>query len=123
LMSYVLDGGQVEHGIEPLIQRSFDHNMPAAKELLGTGRNQVSLAEIAPEAARDFAAERADAALRVHALLKSRLVREHMTAFYETIERPLVPAVAQMENNGIQLDRDALGEMSRDFARRIGEIE
>ncbi|MGH7095242.1 MAG: DNA polymerase, partial [Stellaceae bacterium] len=94
-----------------------------AKELLGTGKSLVSFAEIAPEAARDFAAERADAALRAHAVLKARLLREHMTAFYETIERPLVPAVAAMENNGVLLDHDALGEMSRDFARRIAEIE
>ncbi|HEX3881408.1 MAG TPA: DNA polymerase I [Stellaceae bacterium] len=123
LMSYVLDGGQVEHAIEPLTQRSFDHELSSAKNLLGTGRNLVPFAEIAPETARDYAAERADAALRVHALLKSRLVREKMTAFYETIERPLVPAVAEMENNGVQLDHQALGEMSRDFARRIADIE
>ena len=123
LMSYVLDGGQVEHAIEPLTQRCFEHGLTPAKDLLGTGRSVVPLAEIAPEAARDFAAERADAALRAHAMLKARLLREHMTAFYETIERPLVPAVAAMENNGVRLDHDALGEMSRDFARRIAEIE
>ncbi len=123
LMSYVLDGGQVEHAIEPLTQRTFEHSLSATKDLLGTGKNQVAFAEIVPEAARDYAAERADAALRVHGLLKARLVREKMTAFYETIERPLVPAVAEMENNGIRLDHAALGDMSRDFARRIAEIE
>jgi DNA polymerase-1 len=123
LMSYVLDGGQVEHAIEPLTQRAFEHSLPSAKDLLGTGKSLVPFAEIAPEAARDYAAERADAALRVHGHLKARLVREKMTAFYETIERPLVPAVAEMENNGIRLDHAALGDMSRDFARRIAELE
>ena len=56
-------------------------------------------------------------------LLKARLVREQMTAFYETIERPLVPVVAAMERDGIKVDRAALAELSRDFARRIAEIE
>ena len=46
-----------------------------------------------------------------------------MTAFYETIERPLVPVVAAMERDGIKVDRAALAELSRDFARRIAEIE
>jgi DNA polymerase I len=123
LMSYALDGGQVEHDIEALTQRSFDHRLPSTKEMLGTGKSLIALAELAPEATRDFAAERADAALRAHALLKVRLIREKMTAFYETIERPLVPAVAAMENNGVRLDRAALAEMSRDFAFRIAEIE
>jgi DNA polymerase-1 len=46
-----------------------------------------------------------------------------MTAFYETIERPLVPAVAAMERDGIKVDRAALADLSRDFERRIAEIE
>jgi DNA polymerase-1 len=46
-----------------------------------------------------------------------------MTAFYETIERPLVPVVAAMESRGIKVDRSALAELSRDFTRRIAEIE
>jgi len=123
LMSYVLDGGQVEHGIEALTQRAFTHDLISAKALLGTGKSLTTFAEIAPETARDFAAERADAALRAHALLKARLVREKMTAFYETIERPLVPAVAIMECNGIKVDRAALSDMSVDFTRRIADIE
>jgi DNA polymerase-1 len=73
--------------------------------------------------ARDFAAERADAALRLHMLLKARLVAEHMSAFYETIERPLVPVVAAMEDHGVKVDRAALAEMSRDFALRTTELE
>jgi len=61
--------------------------------------------------------------LRLHLLLKARLLREHMTAFYETIERPLVPAVAAMEDAGIKVDRAALAELSQDFARRIADLE
>ena len=116
LMSYVLDGGQFEHTIEALTKRAFSHDLTPAKEILGTGRNAICFAEVATAQGRDFACERADAALRLHTLLKARLLREHMTAFYETIERPLVPAVAAMENEGVKVDREALAELSRDFA-------
>src|SRR5712675_377843 len=95
LMSYVLDGGQFEHTIEEVTRRTFEHELVPAKEMLGTGKSLICFAELTNAAARDFAAERADAALRLHMLLKARLVREHMTAFYETIERPLVPAGAR----------------------------
>jgi len=123
LMSYVLDGGQYDHGIEELVGRVVEYTMKPAKELVGSGKSLISFAEVAAEAARDFAAERADVALRLHSVLKARLVAEHMDAFYETIERPLVPAVAAMEHAGIKVDRGALSDLSTDFARRIAEIE
>jgi DNA polymerase-1 len=123
LMSYVLDGGQFEHTIENLVRRCFEHELIPLKELVGTGKSLIAFAEVSRERARDFAAERADAALRLHALLKARLVRERMTAFYETIERPLASVVAAMERDGIKVDREALAELSRIFEHRIGEIE
>jgi DNA polymerase-1 len=123
LMSYVLDGGQFDHEIETLVKRSFEHDLTTLKELVGTGKSLIPFAEVAPERARDFAAERADVALRLHMLLRARLVREKMTAFYETIERPLAPVVAAMESAGIMVDRVALAELSRDFAQRIVTLE
>jgi DNA polymerase-1 len=123
LMAYVLDGGQADHSLEELTRRAFSHDLTPAKEILGSGKSLICFAEVTTAAGRDFAAERADAALRLHMLLKPRLLREHMTAFYETIERPLVSAVASMEDAGVKVDRAALAELSRDFARRIGDIE
>jgi DNA polymerase-1 len=123
LMSYVLDGGQYDHDIEALLSRVAGYALKPIKELIGSGKSLISFAEVAPEAARDFVAERADAAFRLYAVLKARLVAEHMNAFYEVIERPLVPAVAAMEHAGIKVDRGALGGLSTDFARRIAEIE
>ncbi len=123
LMSYVLDGGQFEHTIENLVRRCFEHELTPLKELVGTGKSVITFADVQPERARDFAAERADAVLRLHMLLKARLVRDRMTAFYETIERPLVPVVAAMECEGIKVDPAALAELSRDFTRRIADLE
>jgi len=73
--------------------------------------------------ARDYAAEDADITLRLHRVLKPRLIAEHRVAFYETIERPLVPIVAAMERAGIRVDRAALNKLSEDFAGRIAELE
>jgi DNA polymerase-1 len=123
LMSYVVDGGQFEHAIEDVVRRSFEHELAPLKQLVGTGKSLIAFAEVPPEAARDFVAERADSAWRLHMLLKARLVRDRMTAFYETIERPLVSVVAAMESEGIKVDRAALAELSRDFTRRIAELE
>jgi DNA polymerase I len=123
LMSYVLDGGQFDHGLESVVRRSFEHELASLKELIGTGKSLIAFAEVPADRARNFAAERADAVLRLHALFKARLVRDKMTAFYETIERPLAPIVAAMEREGIKVDRAALALLSGDFGKRIAEIE
>ena len=123
LMSYVLDGGQFDHSIEELTRRAFEHELIPLKEVIGTGKSLICFAEVATAAARDFAAGRADAALRLHMLLKARLIRERMTAFYQYVERPLAPVVATMEHHGVKVDRAALAELSADFARRVAEIE
>ena len=47
LMSYVLDGGQVEHTIEELTRRAFEHDLTPAKEVLGTGKSLICFAEVA----------------------------------------------------------------------------
>ena len=123
LMSYVLEGGQSEHTIEAMTSRAFEHELRPLKQVIGTGKSRIAFAEVPREMARDYAAERADAALRLYALLKARLLREHMTAFYETIERPLVPVVAAMEHAGVRVDRAALADLSHDFKGRIADIE
>src|SRR3546814_6075508 len=70
-----------------------------------------------------YAAEDADITLRLHEVLKPRLVSDRLTTIYETIERPLVPVLAKMEMTGKKVDRDTLRRMSNDFAQRIGELE
>src|SRR3546814_16973853 len=70
-----------------------------------------------------YAAEDADITLRLHEVLKPRLVSDRLTTIYETIERPLVPVLAKMELTGIKVDRDTLRRMSNDFAQRIGALE
>jgi len=75
------------------------------------------------ERARDYAAEDAEVTLRLHRLLRPRLLAERLLRVYETIERPLVGIVAAMERAGVKVDRDALRRVSNDLALRLGELE
>src|SRR5690606_11003753 len=73
--------------------------------------------------ARDYAAEDADVTLRLHQVLKPRLIEERLVSVYETIERPLIPVVAEMERAGIKVDAQELTRLSEDFAGRLVELE
>ncbi len=70
-----------------------------------------------------YAAEDADITLRLWQLFKPQLHRKQVTTVYETLERPLVPVLAQMEMAGIQVDRDTLSRMSNAFAQKMAGLE
>jgi DNA polymerase-1 len=123
LMSYVLDAGRSDHGIEPLAQRYFGHTTIDYNEVTGSGKSRLAFDNVAIEKAAEYAAEDADVALRLWRLLKPRLVAEHMTTVYETLERPLVPVLARMERRGISIDRQVLSRLSGEFAQRSMGLE
>ena len=123
LVSYVLEGGAHGHGLDELSEMHLDHKPIARGDVCGTGKGQIAFDQVALDKALTHAAEGADVALRLNQLLKPRLVQERLLTVYETIDRPLVPVVADMERAGIKVDARALQDLSQDFAGRIAALE
>jgi len=123
LLSFVLDAGKHNHGMDDLAERYLNQKTIKFSDVAGTGQKQVSFDRVPIERARDYAAEDADVTLQLWAQFKPRLAREHMVSMYETIERPLIPVLLQMEQAGIKIDAPALKKLSADFEKRMGELE
>ena len=118
-LSYVLEGGMHGHGLDELSELHFNHNNIKFKDVCGTGKSQISFAEVPLDKALYYAAEDADMTLRLQKKLKARLPQNKMVTVYETLERPLIPVLTQMENNGIKVDPLILRQMSEDFSKRL----
>jgi DNA polymerase I len=123
LISYVLDAGRADHALGPLAKRYLDHATIDYSELTGSGKSKLTFDCVAIDKAAAYAAECADVTLRLWQVLKPRLVAEHITTVYETLERPLVPVLARMERRGISIDRQVLSRLSGEFAQRAGSLE
>ena len=123
LMSFVLDAGSHGHGMDELAGLHLGHTTISIKELIGTGKSQITFDRVPVEQAGTYAAEDADITLRLDQVLKPKLVAEHMVSVYETLERPLAPVLVAMEGRGIKVDRVELARLSKDFAERIQEFE
>ena len=89
----------------------------------GTGRQAVTFDRVPVDRATEYAAEDADVTLRLWMTLKPRLVAERMVNLYETLERPLVPVLARMEERGIKVDRQILSRLSGEFSQKLGGLE
>ena len=123
LQSYALHGGLHNHGMDELSERYLGHRPIPIKELIGTGRAQVTFDKVAIERAAAYAAEDAEVTWRLWHLFRPRLHAARVTTVYETLERPLVPVLARMEMAGVQVDRDTLSRMSGAFAQTLARLE
>lgn len=125
LLSYVLHGtGQGHgHGMDELVLKYCGHQCQSFEEVAGKGKNQVTFDRVPISKALHYAAEDAECTLRMHYAFKSRLPLEQVTAIYEDVERPIIPALAKMELTGIRVDPDILKQMSRDFGTKMVELE
>ena len=123
LMSYVVDAGRSDHGLDPLAQRYFNHRTIDFNEVTKAGKTRMTFDCVEIDKATEYAAEDADATLRLWQVLKPRLAAEHMLNVYETLERPLLRVLADMERRGISIDRQVLSRLSGEFAQEAAGLE
>ncbi len=123
VMSFDLDAGKSNHGLDELAQAHFEHECIAFKSVCGVGAKQISFDKVPLDAATEYAAEDADICLRLWQRLKPRLTVEGSTRVYEMVDRPLVATVGRMERRGIKVDRDYLAKLSSTFATEIAALE
>jgi DNA polymerase I len=123
LISYALDSGKNNHGLDELAQKHLGHKNIAFSEVAGSGRNFIGFARVPLEKATEYAAEDADVCLRLWRALKPRLAGESVTAVYETLERPMVATLAKMERRGVAVDRTMLSRLSGEFAQEMARLE
>lgn len=128
VISFDLDSGRGEgmgggHGMDELSERHLGHTPLSFKEVCGTGKKAIPFGEVPLDRATEYAAEDADVTLRLYRHLKPRLSEEGGSAVYERVDRPLIPVVAQMEREGIKVDRAQLARLSEEFATRTAGLE
>ncbi|MFK5996803.1 MAG: DNA polymerase I [Rhodobacterales bacterium] len=123
LLSYALNGGKHNHGMDALSDRYLDHKPIPIKTLLGTGKSAITFDQVPIDEAVTYAAEDADITLRLWQKFKPLLHLEKVTRVYEKMERPLIPVLAKMEMTGIKVDRDHLSRMSNNFAQQMAGLE
>jgi DNA polymerase-1 len=123
LISYALGAGAHSHGMDELAQRFLGHTPISIKELLGTGKNQITFDRVPIGEATRYAGEDADVTLRLWHHLKPRLAREGVASVYESTERPLVQVITDMEREGVLVDRAVLSRLSGEFAQKMAAME
>ena len=123
LLSYALDNGLTRHGMDDLAYRHLNHSTIKFKDLVGSGKKQITFDYVTIDEATKYAAEDALITLKLFNELKPRLIREKSSCVYEKIDRPLIPVLSSMEELGVKVNQKYLGRLSKDFLNEAQKIE
>ena len=115
--------GRKSIGLKAMALDCFNEELPPIDKLIGTGRKQITMAQVSIEAASDYAAADADFTQRLRGLLAQELEDKSIRELFDTVEMPLVPVLVRMQQNGVVLDSELLNTMSGELGGRLGEIE
>ncbi|MCH8185218.1 MAG: DNA polymerase I [Chloroflexi bacterium] len=115
--------GRKSIGLKALALDCLNEELPPIDKLIGTGRKQITMAQVAIEAAADYAAADADFTQRLRRVLAQELEDKKIRDLFDTVEMPLVPVLVRMQQNGVVLDSEMLNRMSAELGSRLGEIE
>ncbi len=123
IAGFLIDPGSRALGLKDMAEDTLSLTMTHIEELIGKGKNQISMDAVPVGRAASYAAADAEVTLRLVAPLRAKMAERGVEKLFETVEMPLVPVLAMMEQNGIALDLDFLKQMSVELTTRLGEIE
>ena len=123
LMSYVLDAGKNRHNMDTLSELHLGHKTISYKDLVGSGKKQLTFDQVEIKKAKEYAAEDADVTFRLYKLFKKNLISEKLENIYELFEKPLIEILANMEIHGVKVDDKFLKILSKKFEKKISSIE
>lgn len=123
MIAHYLLHPEMRHGMDYLAEAYLRYRTIPITELIGSGKQQKSMADLPPEEIRVYACEDADITLRLHHLFLPQLKEQNLLPLFEDLEMPLVAVLAEMERNGVCLDTAALHETSGKFTRLMEDLE
>ena len=109
--SYLLDPGRGNHNLDAMALRHLNIKKTPTEELIGKGKNQISMADVEEEKVARYAAEDADCTFRLVQHFRPRLAEEHLGELFRDVEMPLVPVLMDMEHAGVKVDPEHLAKL------------
>ena len=124
MVAHSLIEPEMRHGMDYLSEVYLGYAPVPITKLIGAeGSKQISMEDVAPELAAEYAAEDADVTWQLRARLEPLLKEKGQERVFYEIESPLLPVLVDMEFEGVRLDADALAEFAVQLSKEMVEHE
>ena len=123
IAEWLCDPASHNLGLKSLAFIRLGVEMTTIQDLIGSGRRQITMAEVEIEDAAAYAAADVDMTHRLVSVLAPELRQKGHWDLFVEMELPLVEVLMEMEMTGVALDADFLGRMSTELGARLAELE
>jgi DNA polymerase-1 len=123
IAEFIVDPSTRNLGLKNLAAARLGEEMIHIEDLIGKGKKQISMADVAIESVANYAAADAETTLRLLPILEKEITRVNGRKLLTEVELPLIPVLADMEMNGVLLDLPFFEEMSHRLTSRMAQIE
>ncbi|MDZ7260846.1 MAG: DNA polymerase I, partial [candidate division KSB1 bacterium] len=123
IASYLLNPSGRQHNLDSLSLEYLNYKKIPTSELIGSGKKQISMAEVPLEKVAHYACEDADITQRLRNVLEPRLKETGLLPLFQEVELPLISVLMEMEMNGVSLDVEFLHQMSLQLEKDLQKLE
>ena len=123
LAEWIADPSTRRLGLKDMADIYLNTAMTHIEELIGKGKNQITMADVPVEQAAPYAAADAECTLRLVPILQQKLERVNGGGVFHQIEMPLIPVLGRMEQAGIGLDVPFLQRMGAELSEGLRDLE
>jgi DNA polymerase-1 len=123
IAGFLVDPLRNSFSMDSMVKAMLDHEMIPISDLIGKGRNQITIDQVDTAQVGQYAAEDADYTWRLKEVLESQVMDGHLQSLFEDIEMPLVTVLVDIENNGVAIDRTLLSSLGNTMADRMLELQ
>lgn len=124
MITHYLCEPDLRHKLDYLTESYLDYKMVPIEDLIGkSGKNQLSMRQVALEKVKEYAGEDADLTLQLVPVMKKMMAENELDDLYKSIEEPLIRVLCDLEYEGIRISGDFLKEYSKELDKLILEKE
>lgn len=121
--SFTIHGSSRRHNLDDLALVELGVTKIPTSQLIGKGKNQVTMAELPVDDVAEYACEDAEVTFRLFQRFATDLEETENQQLFEQLEMPLVRVLTQMERRGIRLDVAAVEDFGKELARDLEAAE
>jgi DNA polymerase-1 len=124
MVAHFLLHPEMRHNMNVLAETYLNYSPVSIEKLIGKkGKNQLTMRTVPIEQIKEYASEDADITFQLKEKFEGMLNKAHEKKLFEEIDLPLIPVLADMEAEGITLNKESLFTLSAALEKDIINID
>ncbi len=124
MIAHNLLSPELKNNLDYMAETYLNYKTIHIDELIGKkGRNQMKMSALSPQAIKDYASEDADIAFQLKDIFAEKIKSEALENIFYEVEMPLVYVLADIEFNGVTIDKEFLSNYRKELIEKIEKTE